>query len=220
MSKTHNKSKRKPSTADNLEKRVYNSYRNVYTDLRHRPHRPSSSTHNRCGADRQKAREITADRYKLPISEVKEIVKRHDELNGVTHEAPVEPHWMTAAWKIEEMQVAIRNDANFSLEVCSMCGIPNGEKFAKSAVFLSFNYRAWFDSHGEKIEFAATCFDCDKKYHRMCADEVLDPNLSVSTPGKGRFAKHQYKRAEMVKMMRGKKWWQKVAEEVTMNRHA
>jgi len=67
------------STAKTLDNRVYNHYRLVLKNLRG----------GRASTRKQRARVLTSERYHLPISQVKQVVRDFDEKNGVTHEHPV-----------------------------------------------------------------------------------------------------------------------------------
>lgn len=60
-------------------KAIYSNYRSA---LRAQPHTVSS----RAGERKQKALQITADRYHAPISKVKEIVRKLEEENKISHD--------------------------------------------------------------------------------------------------------------------------------------
>ncbi len=65
--------------SNTLEERVYANYRSTLNaQIR--------SVSSRAGARKQKARVITSQRYNIPVSQVKSIVKQMDEVNGITHE--------------------------------------------------------------------------------------------------------------------------------------
>lgn len=65
------------------EARVYSSYRLVLRNLRKSN---ICNPNTRTGARKQEALKMVSDSRKLPISAVKSIVRKEDEINNVTHE--------------------------------------------------------------------------------------------------------------------------------------
>lgn len=61
------------------DERIYRAYR---LTLKSQPRGAST----RAAARKQKSREIVAERYKLPISRVKQIVREFDAIHGITHD--------------------------------------------------------------------------------------------------------------------------------------
>lgn len=62
------------------EAAIYSSYRRTLKSLS-----TGGSRNSRAGARKQQARVLTAERYKVPISTVKNIVKAKDEERGIIH---------------------------------------------------------------------------------------------------------------------------------------
>jgi hypothetical protein len=77
-------------STETLPQRVYSNYRSAL----------KATTAQRAGARKQKAREITSERYHVPISAVKSIVNEFDIKNGVAHDHP--------ASYIKEQEIAAR----------------------------------------------------------------------------------------------------------------
>lgn len=71
-------------SATSLEDRVYNNYRTVLRNA----NKNAGSRDSRVAARKQAARVATSDRYKLPISQVKQIVREKDAENGIGHDQP------------------------------------------------------------------------------------------------------------------------------------
>lgn len=103
-------------------KAIYSNYR---ATLRAQPHTTSS----RAGARKQKALQITADRYHVPISEVKEIVRNLEEENGVIHEhdsgylkkIQIEAEADLAAERFMAAQLEATGDPEHPA-ICTSCG--------------------------------------------------------------------------------------------------
>lgn len=103
-------------------KAIYSNYRAA---LRAQPHTASS----RAGARKQKALQITADRYHVPISKVKEIVRKLEEENKIAHEQ--DPNYLkhiareaaadAAAVKFMAAQLELTRDPNHP-PICTTCG--------------------------------------------------------------------------------------------------
>lgn len=71
-------------SATSLNDRVYNSYRTVLRASNSVP----GGRNSRVAARKQAARVATSERYKLPISQVKQIVREKDAENGIVHDQP------------------------------------------------------------------------------------------------------------------------------------
>lgn len=65
--------------SSNIELKIYNNYRAALSSY-------SRLDFSHAAQRRQKARQVTVDRYNVPFAEVKRIVAEYDALNGVTHE--------------------------------------------------------------------------------------------------------------------------------------
>lgn len=98
----------------NNDETIYSAYRLA---LKGQPRGAST----RAAARKQKARKIIAERYKLPISRVKQIVREFDELNGITHEQnPAEVFMRACSLAMAETREALENSAE--PERCPHCG--------------------------------------------------------------------------------------------------
>lgn len=90
------------SSLTEKESRVYRAYRHTLKSFpRH--------AYNRAGARKQKAREIVAIRYHVPISAVKEIVSRGEKIDGIEHKHTEEydkmlPYTMAMKNAMQEFQ--------------------------------------------------------------------------------------------------------------------
>lgn len=102
------------------ESRVYSSYRRTLKSLK------SGGRDSRAGARKQEARKRTADKYGIPISKVKDIVREQDAEHGITHEHPeaylrqLERDQIRAEW----------NEAFTSQTVCAGCGRTHADMYA------------------------------------------------------------------------------------------
>lgn len=104
-------------------KAIYSNYRAA---LRAQPHTVSS----RAGERKQKALQITADRYHVPISKVKEIVRELEKENSISHDH--DPNYLkniereaaadAAATEFWEAQLEITGDLNLP-PMCTTCGV-------------------------------------------------------------------------------------------------
>lgn len=108
------KSVSKPRLERTPHKAIYDNYRASV-----RSQRKFESSDGRTSSRKQKAREQTAERYHVPISVVKNIVREYDELRGVTHEHDVKYlEDLEYARQAEELIEAHgRNN-----KVCPICG--------------------------------------------------------------------------------------------------
>lgn len=147
-----------------IEKRqdaIYSNYRRTLTSLRKRP----GSRDSRSAARKQEAREITADRYSVPISTVKKIVQAFELEEGITHEHTNE---YLNELKIQEAHTKAIEDA---LKVnpdriCESCGCtstdeietPDGRMIARGEVRVRFEI-VHYESTGE-IRFKDVCYPC------------------------------------------------------------
>lgn len=139
------------TTKDNTQA-IYNNYRAA---LRSMPHTAGS----RAGERKQRALKLTADRYHVPVSEVKEIVRSLDEVNGVSHDQ--DPNYLRKleraqlhAKATEEMIAAQRETLGDpeAAPSCTTCGRSDDT----SMVAVRFN-----ELHEEKtgeITFTLQCF--------------------------------------------------------------
>lgn len=66
------------------ETAIYNNYRSALR-IANRASR-SGSKSSRAAERRNHARRQTVNRYNIPFTELKTIIAKHDELNGITHE--------------------------------------------------------------------------------------------------------------------------------------
>lgn len=71
------------SHAKDNTKAVYANYRNALKAQ-------NRTAESRAGARKQNALKVSADRYKMPISEVKAIVRTYEAAAGITHEHTVD----------------------------------------------------------------------------------------------------------------------------------
>jgi len=99
------------------ELRIYKGYRAALKGIT----ASARTADSRAGGRKQKAREITAERYKVPISTVKAIVREHEVEEGVVHEPTanlVERRRIEALYAEELDRVRISNPERN----CSHCG--------------------------------------------------------------------------------------------------
>lgn len=103
-------------------KAIYSNYRAA---LRAQPHTVSS----RAGERKQKALKITADRYHVPISKVKEIVRNLEEENKISHDH--DPNYLKNAQREAAADAAATEFIAAQLEItgdpslpptCTSCG--------------------------------------------------------------------------------------------------
>lgn len=107
-------------------KAIYSNYRSALRAARIAAGRDSST---RAGGRKQAALQVTADRYHLPISEVKKIVKNLEEVNGVTHEkdsgyleqVAFDEALAQAEENFRKDQFGVTGKANHAL-ICTSCG--------------------------------------------------------------------------------------------------
>ena len=109
-----------------IEKRqdaIYSNYRSVLKSLRLQPGNRDSRT----AARKQKAREITAERYLVPISKVKKIVKIFELEEGITHEHTDKylDHLKVQKAFTEAVQNALKANPD---RICSSCGLTSQDK--------------------------------------------------------------------------------------------
>lgn len=62
-----------------LETKIYKNYRAALRAI-------NNVHYGRAAERRNDARKVTVARYNIPFDKLKEIIKKHDEINGVTHE--------------------------------------------------------------------------------------------------------------------------------------
>ena len=147
-----------------IEKRqdaIYSNYRRTLTSLRKR----SGSRDSRTADRKQKAREITAERYLIPISTVKKIVQAFELEEGITHEHTAE---YLKELKIEEAyNKAVEESLKTNPDrVCGSCGFtstdeietPNGSMVARGEVRIRFEI-VHYEATGE-IRFKDVCYPC------------------------------------------------------------
>jgi hypothetical protein len=92
---------------------VYTTYRSSL-----RAQRKNDGGRGRTGARKQNALKVAADRYGIPISKVKAIVRELDAANGITHEHP-------ETYKFELAFMAIFQEAKARLgeSPCVVCDV-------------------------------------------------------------------------------------------------
>lgn len=140
------------STSKDQTKAIYSNYRAV---LRGQPHTVSS----RAGERKQKALQITADRYHVPISKVKEIVRKLEEENKISHDQ--DPNYIrkmereaaadAAATEFIAAQLEITGDPNLPA-VCTSCGTFEEDAYVRIRV-----NEVHEDATGELV-FTMQCF--------------------------------------------------------------
>lgn len=130
-------------SAKSLEDRVYNNYRTVLRDS----NRNAGSRDSRVAARKQAARVATADRYKLPISQVKQIVREKDAENGIVH---AQPAAYTEKLAVEEKFAAVQAEYDANPVGCR-CG-------SHELVHVRMNARIYAQD-GRMIPFLS-CFKC------------------------------------------------------------
>lgn len=139
------------ATKDNTQA-IYNNYRAA---LRSMPHTAGS----RAGERKQRALKLTADRYHVPVSEVKEIVRSLDEVNGVSHDQ--DPNYLRKLERAQlhakatEEMISAQREAVGDPEAAPSC-TTCGRSDEASMVAVRFN-----EVHEEKtgtIAFTLQCF--------------------------------------------------------------
>src|SRR5690606_36400051 len=94
------------------EAKIDSSYRRTLKSLK------PGGRDSRAGARKQEARQRTADKYGIPISKVKDIVRELDAENGITHEHPT-----AYMLQFERDQIRAEWNAAFTDETaCAGCG--------------------------------------------------------------------------------------------------
>lgn len=116
-----------------LERRVYNNYRAALT----------AQVGGMAADRRQRARQLTVERYNVPYTEVKRIVKSMDEAHGVTHEYGQD---YLVHLKVEEAQAAF--DAS-----PAPCGCGSDEMVRVRPIPSSYAY-------GAEVVLTTMCFMC------------------------------------------------------------
>lgn len=144
------------STNKDQTKAIYSNYRAA---LRGQPHTASS----RAGERKQKALQITADRYHVPISKVKEIVRTLEEKNKISHDQ--DPNYVrklereaaadAAATRFMAKQAKITGNADLD-PMCTICGTSAEEDIVRirvdeieeiatdEVVFTMLCFKDWF----------------------------------------------------------------------------
>jgi nitrate/TMAO reductase-like tetraheme cytochrome c subunit len=145
------------STKQVTEQAVYNNYRAALRSLR----QANSQNHNsRAGGRKQIALQLTSDRYHVPVSEVKEIVRKLDEANGITHEQ--DPSYLHArAYEAARIAAAETREAEHRAEFgigvphsCDECNTTDSEKLIRIRRNPETPYS------GTNWEFEVLCFPC------------------------------------------------------------
>ena len=133
----------------NLEQRVYANYRNALKKLKAASRYSGGA--GRTSERKQKALKLTADRYKIRIGEVKNIVREMDAENNVTHEHD-ENYQQTL--KVEQAYNAHLSSPEFSDDgVCENESCEDGREVRLRPAPGVMN--------GEReIAFTYTCFPC------------------------------------------------------------
>lgn len=138
-------------TKDNTQA-IYNNYRAA---LRSMPHTAGS----RAGERKQRALKLTADRYHIPVSEVKEIVRNLDEVNGISHDQ--DPNYLRKLERAALHEKAIQDLISAQRETlgdpeadptCTTCGRSDKE----SLVAVRFNEVR--EAETGEPEFTLQCF--------------------------------------------------------------
>lgn len=99
------------------ELRIYKGYRTALKGIT----ASARDRNSRAGNRKQRARELTADRYKLPISTVKNIVRAHEAEEGIVHEPTtnlIERRRLEALYSEELARVRASNPERS----CAHCG--------------------------------------------------------------------------------------------------
>lgn len=65
-----------------METAIYNTYRKALTTFR----KNDNGRNCRAADRRNRARKIVVERYNIPFTELKELIARHDAVNGITHD--------------------------------------------------------------------------------------------------------------------------------------
>ena len=142
------------------EAAVYSSYRRSLRSLS-----SGGNRNSRAGARKQRARGLTSERYKLPISTVKAIVQRHELDHGITH-APtanlIERRRIEALYELALAQ-ALESNPERSCESCG--GSPDDElELPNGATKLRGPSKLRFDSASYRPQgnprFLDVCLPC------------------------------------------------------------
>lgn len=132
-----------------LENRIYASYRSTLAALR----KSSNSRNSRTAARKQDALRITADRYKVRISEVKAIIRTYEAIEGITHE-----HTITYLKVLEFNRQADALLAARPTNQANVCpNADNGEEHDDSVRVRLDTYL--HEKEGEYVPLL-TCFTC------------------------------------------------------------
>lgn len=142
------------------EAAVYSSYRRTLKSLSQGGNRNS-----RAGERKRRARVITSERYRLPISTVKLIVRKHEAERGITHEPTanlIERRRLEAIYE-DALEQAIEANPERN---CSHCGgeptdeltFADGNTGLRGPAKLRFD-ADYYRTHGEP-RFLDVCLRC------------------------------------------------------------
>lgn len=97
---------------EELEERVYKAYRLTLKSFR----RESNGSTCRAAERRNRARKVVVERYNVSFQDIKRIIAKYDNINGVTH--PDDPAYvLTRQFKVAEGEY-LKNPA----KSCPKCG--------------------------------------------------------------------------------------------------
>jgi ribosomal protein L44E len=140
------------STSKDLTKAIYSNYRAA---LRAQPHTVSS----RAGDRKQKALQITADRYHTPISKVKEIVRTLEEQNKISHDH--DPNYIrkmereaaadVAAQRFMAEQAKVTGNSDLD-PICTECGA------SEEAAIVRIRVNEIHETVTGEVVFTMMCF--------------------------------------------------------------
>lgn len=142
------------------EAAVYSSYRRTLKSLS-----SGGNRNSRAGARKQQARVLTAERYKVPISQVKAIVRNHEAAQGITHLPTAN---LIERRRIEELygEALDRAAADNPERSCSHCGgspedelqFPNGNTGLRGTSKVRLDQLHY--SRSGEVRFLDVCLRC------------------------------------------------------------
>lgn len=131
------------------EQSAYNCYRSVIKSIRSGP----GSRDTRSSAIKQKALKIAADRYHIRIGDLKRIVRKFDEDNGISHD-----HTENYLKQLEIERIFQETQLLYSDDdmICSVCGNDSPEHFVR----LRLDNDVSEESNGSIIKFSPIGYMC------------------------------------------------------------
>lgn len=143
--------------------KIYHDYRAAIRLMR-----KSANGGGRTSERKQRALKSMADKYGIRISEVKQIVRDHDEINGIIHEHPIPYRREIEIARLFAERVVANGGTEYG-DKCVACGTED-----KSQVIRIRLQEDKLARYGV-IDFTdPKCFPC---HHEVIMDEELDREL-------------------------------------------